>query len=53
MLSCNWKIHTEYKKRKKEKKIKSSLTFLKNDPEDILGTPTIDALFKLRGFILH
>lgn len=43
------------KKRKKERKekIKSSLTFLNNDPEDILGTPTIDALFKLKGFILH
>jgi len=55
MLSCNWKIHTGYKKKKKERKekIKSSLTFLNNDPEDILGTPTIDALFKLKGFILH
>lgn len=54
MLSCNWKIHTGYKKKKERKeKIKSSLTFLNNDPEDILGTPTIDALFKLKGFILH
>lgn len=53
MLSCNWKIHTGYKKKERKKKIKSSLTFLNNDPEDILGTPTIDALFKLKGFILH
>lgn len=40
-------------KKERKKKIKSSLTFLNNDPEDILGTPTIDALFKLKGFILH
>lgn len=46
MVSWDWEIHSEYKK------IKSSLTFLNNDPADILGTTTIDALFKLKGFIL-
>lgn len=46
MVSWDWEIHSEYKK------IKSSLTFLNNDPADILGTATVDALFKLKGFIL-
>ena len=46
MVSWNWEMQSAYKK------IKSSLTFLNNDPADILGTSTIDALFKLKGFIL-
>lgn len=48
-----YRLNIRGKKRKERGKIKSSLTFLNNDPGDILGTPTIDALFKLKGFILH
>lgn len=43
MLSCYWKIHTEYGRGKKNK---VPLTFLNNDPADIPGTATIAALFK-------